>query len=132
MSIQALAYEQIRFFTYGKTLMDGGCSLVTSDGETFLQPTYGFIVGGIVPEDRVSVNDAESFGKKLDEFVVLARHEMRTGASNAIVGTWVDNGEIVFDLCNSIDDEDEALALAKVRGEKAIYDIENQKEIFVK
>jgi len=123
--------DKIKFFTYGKTLMDGGCSLITLDGETFTEPTYGFVVGGIVPEDSVPANDAESFGKKLDEFVALARHELRTGASTAIVGTWMEDGKIVFDLCNSIDDEDEALALASERGERAIYDLENKREIFV-
>jgi hypothetical protein len=52
------------------------------------------------------------------------------------MGTWVEyreSGEyIVFDLCNVLDDEQEAIALAKKRGERAIYDLENEREIFIK
>jgi hypothetical protein len=51
--------------------------------------------------------------------------------SVVVIGTWVEDGKIVFDLCNVIDDEQEALALAAKRGERAIFDLEEQREISV-
>jgi hypothetical protein len=44
------------------------------------------------------------------------------------VGTWVDGEDIVFDVTTLVDDFSEACKLGDVRGEKAIYSIENAKE----
>jgi hypothetical protein len=51
--------------------------------------------------------------------------------SAVVIGTWVEDGQIVFDLCNILDDMKDALELAAKRGERAIYDLEEQREIFV-
>ena len=47
------------------------------------------------------------------------------------VGTWIHEGQIYFDLVQRIYNLDVAARIAKERGEIAIYDCKNQKEILL-
>jgi len=100
------------------------------NGEHYV-PKYGFVVGGIVPEKSVKIDDVSAFKQAYNRLYSQAGLELERELA-VIIGTWVEDDKIVFDLCNVLDDEQEALALAKKRGERAIYDLENQEEIFVK
>ena len=48
---------------YGRTLMDGGSSLLTSDGYDFEVPYKGFMVGGLSGETKIPLDicDANTF-----------------------------------------------------------------------
>jgi len=118
-------------FAYGSTMLTGGSSIGVMDNGEHYVPKYGFVVGGIVPEKSCDMDNKEDFKNWYNHFHLQAEVELERELA-VVIGTWVEDGRIIFDLCSVLDDEQEALALAKKRGERAIYDLENQKEIFVK
>lgn len=128
------SFDEAMCFAYGSTMLNGGSSIgVMDNGEHYI-PKYGYTVGGIVPEKFCKVDNESNFKYIYTRLFDEAKEEMKRELT-VIMGTWVEHREsgdyIVFDLCNIIDDEQEALALAKKRGERAIFDLENKREIFV-
>jgi len=113
-------------------MLTGGSSIgIMGNNPEYFVPKYGFVVGGIVPEKSCDMDNREDFKSQYN--ILHSQAELAMERELAVViGTWVEDGRIVFDLCSVLDDEQEALALAKKRGERAIYDLENKKEIFVK
>lgn len=108
------------------------------------RPVWGYAVGGLAPELRISmlhpvgeVGPApypkhpqvlfKEFRKAFEETWYKA-FRMSTFMKTC-VGTWVDGEDIVFDVSHIVHDESTAMRLATERGEKAIYDITNSKEI---
>jgi len=125
------SFDEAMCFAYGSTMLTGGSSIGVMDNGEHYVPKYGFVVGGIVPEKSVKIDDVSAFKQAYNRLYSQAGLELERELA-VIIGTWVEDDKIVFDLCNVLDDEQEALALAKKRGERAIYDLENQEEIFVK
>lgn len=124
------SFDEAMCFAYGSTMLTGGSSIgVMDNGEHYI-PEYGFVVGGIVPEKSVKMDDVSAFKQAYNRLYFQAGLELERELA-VIIGTWVEDGKIVFDLCNVLDVEQEALALAKKRGERAIFDLENKREIFV-
>ena len=126
-----ISFDEAMCFAYGSTMLTGGSSIGVMDNGEHYVPKYGFVVGGIVPEKSVKIDDVSAFKQAYNRLYSQAGLELERELA-VIIGTWVEDDKIVFDLCNVLDDEQEALALAKKRGERAIYDLENQEEIFVK
>ena len=111
------------------------------------RPCWGHAVGGCVPEVRLSMVElrediAEGYldskhpqvlfkeFKRLFEQTWHAAYEHGWMPDHPLcVGTWVDGEDIVFDVTTLVDDFSEACRLGEERGEKAIYSIENSKEI---
>lgn len=108
------------------------------------RPVWGYAVGGLAPEIRISmlhpvgeVGPApyakhpqglfKEFRKAFEQTWYKA-YRMSTFMKTC-VGTWVDGEDIVFDVSHIVPDESTAMRLATERGEKAIYDITNGKEI---
>ena len=118
---------------YINTLLDGGYTRL-ADGTT--NPTEGYIVGGVTEPttmyDCVSPNPTvhyaqfkalwRTYAMQLDE-----RNPLGLGSSG--IGTWIHKGKIYFDLVQHIHDLDVATKMAKERGEIAIYDCANLKDI---
>ena len=125
------SFDEAMCFAYGSTMLTGGSSIGIMDNREYYVPKYGYVVGGIVPEKSCEDDNQLAFTQMYNRFFYQAELALER-ESAVVIGTWVEDGKIVFDLCNVIDDEQEALALAKKRGERAIYDLENQEEIFVK
>ena len=121
---------------YGRTLMDGGSSLLTSDGYDFEVPYRGFMVGGLSGETKIPLDicDANTFHtiwlKYATEVRKLLKESKLSGVSYA-VGTWVDNGCIVFDVSEKVNSSRSAYALCKDRNEDAYYDVEASKSVFI-
>jgi len=126
-----ISFDEAMCFAYGSTMLTGGSSIGVMDNGEYYVPKYGFVVGGIVPEKSCDMDNKEDFKNWYNHFHLQAEVELERELA-VVIGTWVEDGRIIFDLCSVLDDEQEALALAKKRGERAIYDLENQKEIFVK
>ena len=125
------SFDEAMCFAYGSTMLTGGSSIgIMGNGEYYI-PKYGFVVGGIVPEKSCDMDNREGFKNLYNRLHLQAGVELERELA-VVIGTWLEVSRIVFDLCSVLDDEQEALALAKKRGERAIYDLENQKEIFVK
>lgn len=109
------------------------------------RPCWGHAVGGCVPELRIKMwqsfdgqnienKHAQHLWKEFKgafEQTWHAAYLLDEGYSDILmcVGTWVDGEDIVFDVTTLVDDQSEAMRLGKERGEKAIYSIENSKEI---
>jgi hypothetical protein len=131
MQMKNITFDEAMCFAYGSTMLTGGSSIGIMDNGEHYVPKYGFVVGGIVPEKSIEMDNEVHFKHMYNRFYYQASLALER-ESAVIIGTWVEDGEkIVFDLCNVIDDEAEALALAAKRGERAIYDLENEREIFV-
>lgn len=129
--MQNLSFDEAMCFAYGSTMLTGGSSIGIMDNREYFVPKYGYVVGGIVPEKSIEMDNEAHFKHTYNRFHYQAELALER-ESAVIIGTWVEGGEkIVFDLCNVIDDEAEALKLAAKRGERAIFDLENQREIFV-
>jgi hypothetical protein len=132
------SFDEAMCFAYGSTMLTGGSSIgIMDNGECYL-PKYGYVVGGIVPEKSCKAGNEANFKEVYNRLFLEATKELERGLHvcyrelAVVMGTWVEDNKIVFDLCNTLDDEADALALAKKRWERAIYDLENQREIFVK
>jgi len=125
------SFDEAMCFAYGSTMLTGGSSIGIMDNGEFYVPKCGYVVGGIVPEESCKMDNESAFKHTYNRLFHQAELALERDSA-VVIGTWVEDGKIVFDLCNVLDDEQEALALAKKRGERAIYDLENQKEIFVK
>ena len=111
------------------------------------RPCWGHAVGGCVPELRLSMVElrediAEGYLDSKHPQVLFkqfkaafektwhAAYEHGWMPQHPLcVGTWVDGEDIVFDVVTLVDDISSAKSLGRERGEKAIYSIENSKEI---
>lgn len=124
------SFDEAMCFAYGSTMLTGGSSIGVMDNGEYYVPKYGYVVGGIVPEKSCKAGNEANFKEVYNRLFLEATKELERELA-VVMGTWVEDNKIVFDLCNVLDDEADALALAKKRGERAIYDLENQQEIFV-
>jgi len=131
---------EVMCLVYGRTLLKGGCSLTMWMNGSHLEhymPDRGFVVGGITDERFVKSDNAQAF-----KHVFLAAHreaeEMVRDGKSVVLGTWVEHTEdgerIVIDLCSLYDNVESfkiPLEIAQRRGERAIYDLKTEREIFV-
>ena len=119
---------------YGRTLMDGGSSLLTSDGYDFEVPYKGFMVGGLSGETKIPLDicDANTFHTIWLKYAVEVRKLLKADPSSSYaVGTWVDNDCIVFDVSEKLTNSRSAYELCKERNEDAYYDVEASKSVFI-
>jgi len=109
------------------------------------RPCWGHAVGGCVPEVRISMTEFDGKNGRLDskhpqvlfkEFKAAFEKTWHAAYEHGwmpqhplCVGTWVDGEDIVFDVTTLVEDVSVAKSLGRERGEKAIYSIENSKEI---
>ena len=132
---------EVMCLVYGRTLLKGGCSLTMGENGSHLEyamPKSGYVVGGVTDERFVKADNAQAF-----KHVFLAAHreaeEMVREGKSVVLGAWVehhpDAGErIVIDLCSLYDEVESfkvPLEIAQRRGERAIYDLRTEREIFV-
>tara|TARA_R110000824_G_scaffold124333_6_gene282740 strand:+ start:1064 stop:1459 length:396 start_codon:yes stop_codon:yes gene_type:complete len=129
---------------YISTLLDGGYTRLL---DRTINPTEGYIVGGVTePTTMYAEVDGSAYAdvsehyaqfKKLwgkydlkmwDKHTTPVRGKYDAGLG---VGTWIHEGQIYFDLVQHIHELDVATKVAKERGEIAIYDCTNQKEILL-
>lgn len=103
---------------FERTMQDGGITLKNAEEFT---PKTGFIVGGLTPTKIVN---------PVQDEVIFALCELIL-AGNDIVGTWLNDGKIHVDAVEWIEDRGKALEVAKKRGEIAIWDCAETKEVFV-
>ena len=131
---------EVMCLVYGRTLLKGGCSLTMWENGSnleYLIPNTGFVVGGRVPERSIPSDNEAAF-----KHVFMHMHGMAEKLTNegksVVLGTWVEQTEsgqrIVFDLCDLFDKVKSfkiPLEVAAKRGERAIYDLKAEREIFV-
>jgi hypothetical protein len=116
------------------TIFNGGSS---TSSKNFKSPTSGYMVGGWHHEFAVPMeeNDNRMFFRFSDAFswYLTLCHEVLEDSdkSEAFIGTWVEGHFIVFDVSMQFDSYEEAMQVAKAKGERAIYDVAEGKEIKV-
>ena len=125
---------------YISTLLDSGFTRLV-DGTT--NPTEGYIVGGVTEPTTMyaeidgsayaDVNEHyEMFNKLWHKYdMLLHQHVDGVDGAGIGIGTWIHKGQIYFDLVQNIQDLNIATRMAKRRGEIAIYDCKNQKDILL-
>jgi hypothetical protein len=99
-----------------QTLLDGGG---TFDARTLDPITDGaWAVGGSLPGHTLETRESRALD--LDVAFAYAVDTLR-GDGASVIGTWVDEGVLYVDAIEVIADTDDAIRLARSRGEKAIY-----------
>lgn len=131
---------EVMCLVYGRTLLKGGCSLTMWENGSHLEyliPDKGFVVGGRVPERDIPSENEAAFKQVFMDMHGMAERLIKEGNS-VVLGTWVEDTEsgqrIVFDLCDLFDKVESfkvPLEIAAKRKERAIYDLETEREIFV-
>jgi hypothetical protein len=110
-------------FTYN-TLCYGGASRNTEDGSV---PVRGYMVsaptddgGTPIPEIRIPVGDFCVDDVKAH---LATLHDFITDRDDIYQGSWVEEGDVVLDASECIIDLVEAMSVATMRGQRAIYDL---------
>lgn len=125
---------EVMCLAYGHTLLKGGCSISMWKNGSHIEhfmPNRGFVVGGLVPEESIKIDNEAAFKHT---FLRMYRSAvtMTEAGRDVVLGTWVEDGnKIVFDLCDITQEMKPALELASQRGERAIFDLDEEREIFV-
>ena len=114
------------------TIENGGSS---TSFKTFKSPTSGYMVGGLHHEFALPMEDDPNrnffrFSDAFSWYMTLC-HEVIADSdlSEVFIGTWVEGHFIVFDVSARFDSLEEAMEVAKSKGERAIYDVAEGKEI---
>ena len=121
---------------YIDTLLDGGYTRLL---DLTINPTEGYIVGGVTEPTTMVLHADVEVGEQYAEFkklwhkydMLLHQHTSGKYGGGMGVGTWIHEGQIYFDLVQHIYNLDGATDIAKQRGEIAIYDCKNQKDILL-
>jgi hypothetical protein len=86
----------------------------------------------------VSIKDLLTLPFKTDEGLLLDFHDNLVKGliniecdDNTFLGAWLDEGLLYIDLSMHIENKDEALKLAKDNHQKAIWDVKNNKSIYL-
>ena len=92
-------------------------------------PSTGFYVGGRIPSLIMSVDDVESRGQHVATLQSVINFVSRAGTP--YVGVWRDNesDKIYFDAVEWYANEYTACAVARVRKELAVWDIDHGREL---
>jgi hypothetical protein len=105
-----------------QSALEQGGATVMLDGRPL--PDKGYIVSlygkGLVQK----VDDID-----LEKLVLWVKSAMRSGY--VCLGSWADNGEVYFDVNVVIDSYGEAIRLAMAEQQKAIWDIENERSLYL-
>ena len=113
---------------YINTLLDGGYTLLADGTEN---PTEGYIVGGVTEESTMYSTCSPNPTTHYAQFKELWRtyENMCDEDMNEGVGTWVHKGKIYFDVVELFELVGDALIAGFRRGETAIYDCKNKKDM---
>jgi hypothetical protein len=95
-----------------------------------LQPSK---IGFIVSQNRgIKVIDKPLEHLNFKEIEQDLKALIKRVRATEFIGLWLDNGIIYIDISRVIQNKEKALKLAKEQNQKAIFDIKNNKVIFVK
>lgn len=121
---------------YINTLLDGG---FTRLADKTTNPTEGYIVGGVTEPTTMVLHADVEVGEQYAEFtklwhkyeMLLHQHTSGKYGGGMGMGTWIHDGQIYFDLVQHLYNLDVATDIAKERGEIAIFDCKNQKDLLL-
>lgn len=102
------------------------CGGGTFDPYTGESPTRGYVVGGLAPS--LVLDNTLSAHVLAEQVRPLVRMACNSGD---MVGSWLHDGQIHFDVVAVESDLDVALALARANSEIAIFDLSTHTEIYL-
>lgn len=114
---------------YASTLSSGGSSLHNT---LMTKPKNGFMVS--VQGHEHIIPYVSTMGEFISAWTGMQKIAESIQLRETIptyVGTWVHEGQIVFDVSYNFTSLDVAEAMGKQHKQKAIYDVANDKEIFL-
>jgi len=115
----------------GKTLLTGGSSSCFGGHERNLFPfTTGFVVGGLASELHCEADNPAHFDMCF-QTQVRTKEKLHAGQPMIGVGTWIEDGEIFFDIVQVVHERSVAEMLCVDRGETAYYDIEAGESVYI-
>ena len=85
----------------------------------------GYMVSLYGYEVKIDINDIEAIKKEIENKKEIAKKV------NGYVGLWVDNGLMFIDISKHIIDYNRALEVARNNKQLAIYDLKNDKSIYL-
>lgn len=115
----------------GNTLLSGGSTSFFGGLQPNAFPyTCGFVVGGLASELKCEADNPAKF-KMCLEVQVGVKEKLYGTTRNIGVGTWIEDGDIYFDIIQVTSNRDIAVNICIERGEKAYYDIEAGKSVYI-
>lgn len=112
-----------------KTLIDetGGATYGVHTGDKLGSPEFAV---GIFPDKSVVI-DGKASTTHLSDFIEKNKELLRDPRTN--IGAWFDNtsGKTYLDITATFPDEEMAMEVGKHFNQKAIYDLKNQRELFI-
>ena len=106
-------------------IKNGGSTLTKDLNKAELKKGYMVSLEGA--ESQVKKDDYKAIIKAIEE-----KQEIIKDTSKLYIGLWVDNGMMYIDISINIDDKIEALEFGKKNKQLAIYDLENDKSLYLK
>lgn len=107
-----------------KTLKNGGITIDSNFKE--INKKTGYVVSDYGMEKTYFKNELEALKKDIMLYKEIAKK------NDAFIGLWIDNDIIFLDISKVYDNKKEALKIAKKNKQLAIYDIKNDKSIYIK
>lgn len=104
---------------------DGGFSRSLSTGEA---PSSGYMVGGVSSEHSIPLEDTNHLPHRVRKHLESAQ-AMYGKRADLYQGGWKEGNRLVMDVSERYDDRDQALNVARQRGERAIYHLDSGSEI---
>ena len=115
----------------GNTLLTGGSSSCFNQHEPTDFPfSKGFVVGGLASELNCEADNPAEF-KMCFEVQVGVKDKLYGTSRNIGVGTWIEDGFIYFDIIQVVEFSRQAYKICVERSEKAYYDIEAGKSVYI-
>lgn len=105
-------------------LKNGGATLDTNYNN--FNSSIGFMVSIKGHEKKVNINDIENIKKEITK-----KRELIKTKKNYFVGLWVDNDILYIDISKHIINYNRALEVARNNKQLAIYDLKNDKSIYL-
>lgn len=101
----------------------------TIDLKTGIQPKSGYCIALCLFEQITEVNN--DLDIILSNYIVDHKPMLLNTLSDYYLGAWVNNGKIYLDVVTIVRNLKVAIRLAKINKQLAIFDLDNQKEIFI-
>ena len=105
-------------------LKNGGATLDTNYNN--FNSSIGFMVSIKGHEKKLNINDIENIKKEINKKMELVKNK-----KNYFLGLWVDNDILYIDISKHIINYNRALEVARNNKQLAIYDLKNDKSIYL-
>lgn len=108
-----------------KTIIKNGGATLDCNYNNF-NASAGYMVSLYGYETKISINNIEEIKKE-----ILKKMELIRTKKGCFVGLWVENDLLYIDISKHIEDYNKALEVARNNQQKAVYNLKNDKSIYL-